>query len=98
MSDDDGDYIGLTDQHEERLRAMVTSAGLSPAYRETIGRAIAELEMLRENRASGLDCYRNAWDALRMIRETVETLGPPGAVRSEEAVLATGWRRGSGGN
>ena len=24
-----------------------------------------------------------------MIRETVETLAPPGAVRSEEAVLAT---------
>lgn len=26
--------------------------------------------------------------ALRMIRETIETLGPPGALPSEEAVLA----------
>jgi hypothetical protein len=55
MDDDDGDYIGLTDQHEETLRAMATSAGLSPAYRETIGRTITELDMLRENLASGLD-------------------------------------------
>jgi hypothetical protein len=62
---------------------------LSPAYRETIGRTITELDMLRENLASGLECYRNAWDSLRMIREAVETLAPPGAVRSEEAVLAT---------
>jgi hypothetical protein len=30
----------------------------------------------------------NAWAALRMIRETVETLGPPGILPSEEAVLA----------
>jgi hypothetical protein len=29
----------------------------------------------------------NAWAALRMIRETVETLGPPGILPSEEAVL-----------
>lgn len=30
-----------------------------------------------------------AGDALRMVREAVETLGPPEAMRSEEAVLAT---------
>jgi len=30
----------------------------------------------------------NSWAALRMIRETVETLGPPGILPSEEAVLA----------
>ena len=30
---------------------------------------------------------QNAWAALRMIRETVETLGPPGILPSEEAVL-----------
>jgi hypothetical protein len=30
----------------------------------------------------------NAWAALRMIREAVETLGPPGIVPSGEAVLA----------
>jgi hypothetical protein len=29
----------------------------------------------------------NTWAALRMIREAVETLGPPGALISEEAVL-----------
>ena len=31
----------------------------------------------------------DAWAALRMIRETIETLGPPGALISEEAVLGT---------
>jgi hypothetical protein len=62
MGDDDGDYIGLTERHEEMLRAMATSHGLSPAYRETIQRAIAELEIVRENRA-----YRSAWEALRGI-------------------------------
>ncbi|MGY0573887.1 hypothetical protein ACTGJ9_024715 [Bradyrhizobium sp. RDM12] len=31
---------------------------------------------------------QNAWAALRMIRETVETLGPPGILISEEEVLA----------
>ena len=35
-----------------------------------------------------LENYRNAWTALRMIREAVETLGPPGIMPSEEAVLA----------
>jgi hypothetical protein len=33
-----------------------------------------------------LDNYRNARQALRMVRETIETLGPPGALPSEEAV------------
>jgi hypothetical protein len=27
-----------------------------------------------------LENYRNAWTALRMIREVVETLGPPGVL------------------
>ena len=35
-----------------------------------------------------LENYRNAWTALRMIREAVETLGPPGVLPPEEAVLA----------
>jgi hypothetical protein len=39
-----------------------------------------ERERLRDN-------YQNAWAALRMIRETIETLGPPGALPSGEAVL-----------
>jgi hypothetical protein len=34
-----------------------------------------------------LENYRNAWQGLRMIREAVETLGPPGALLSEEGVL-----------
>ncbi len=34
-----------------------------------------------------LENYRNAWQALRMVRETIETLGPPGALPSVEAVL-----------
>jgi hypothetical protein len=34
-----------------------------------------------------LENYRNAWQALRMIREAIETLGPPGVLPSEEAVL-----------
>jgi hypothetical protein len=34
-----------------------------------------------------LENYRNAWQGLRMIREAVETLGPPGALLSEDGVL-----------
>jgi hypothetical protein len=34
-----------------------------------------------------LENYRNAWQGLRMIRETIETLGPPGALLSEHGVL-----------
>ena len=34
-----------------------------------------------------LENYRNAWHALRMIREAVERLSPPGTLASEEAVL-----------
>ena len=34
-----------------------------------------------------LENYRDAWQALRMIREAIETLGPPGVLPSEEAVL-----------
>jgi hypothetical protein len=32
--------------------------------------------------------YRNAWAGLRMIREAVETLGPPGVLPSGEAVIS----------
>jgi hypothetical protein len=31
--------------------------------------------------------YRNAWAGLHMIREAVETLGPAGALPSQEAVI-----------
>jgi hypothetical protein len=31
--------------------------------------------------------YQNAFAALRMIRETIETLGPPGALPSRDTVL-----------
>jgi hypothetical protein len=41
----------------------------------------APTEVRNENR-------ENAWAALRLIRETVETLAPPGTLMSEEAVLA----------
>jgi hypothetical protein len=34
-----------------------------------------------------LENYRNAWAALGMIREAVETLGPPGALMSRDGVL-----------
>jgi hypothetical protein len=42
--------------------------------------------------AEGLEDVRretmqNAWHALRMIREAIETLGPPGVLPSQEAVL-----------
>jgi hypothetical protein len=32
---------------------------------------------------------REAWDALRMIRETIETVGPVGALPSDEGVITT---------
>jgi hypothetical protein len=34
-----------------------------------------------------LENYRNAWKGLRMIREAIETLGPPGVLPSQEAVI-----------
>jgi hypothetical protein len=40
-----------------------------------------------EERERWRDNYQNAWAALRMIREAIETLGPPGALPSNEAVL-----------
>ena len=46
MSDDDADYIGLTHEHEEMLRAMASNADLSPIYREAVQRALAEIEIL----------------------------------------------------
>jgi hypothetical protein len=36
-----------------------------------------------------LENYRNAWQALGMIREAIETLGPPGALLSRDGVLRT---------
>jgi hypothetical protein len=36
---------------------------------------------------AALTPYQNAWAAIRMIREAIERLGPPGALISEEAVL-----------
>jgi hypothetical protein len=33
------------------------------------------------------DNYQNAWAALRMICETIEALGPPGALPPREAVV-----------
>jgi hypothetical protein len=59
------------------------------ALREEIEALFAE----ERARDAGLECYRNAWEALRMIREAVETLGPPGALRSEEAVWRDWGRR-----
>jgi hypothetical protein len=44
--------------------------------------------MMPEELDSALENYRNAWQALRMIREAIETLGPPGVLPSEEAVLS----------
>jgi hypothetical protein len=35
-----------------------------------------------------LENYRNAWAGLRLIREAVETLGPPGVLPSGEAVIS----------
>jgi hypothetical protein len=40
-----------------------------------------------EEREPWRDNYQNALAALRMIRETIETLGPAGALPSNEAVL-----------
>jgi hypothetical protein len=34
-----------------------------------------------------LNNYRKAWHALAMIRETIEELGPPGALMSADGVL-----------
>lgn len=40
-----------------------------------------------EERVPFRDNYQNAWTALRMIREAIETLGSPGALASHETVL-----------
>ena len=46
--------------------------------------------MAPEASAAGqpVNTLADGWAALSMIRETIETLGPPGALISEEAVLA----------
>lgn len=44
--------------------------------------------MMTDSDALWRDNLQNAWAALRMIREAVETLGPPGVLISEEQVLA----------
>jgi hypothetical protein len=41
----------------------------------------------REKYENLLNNYRNAWHALAMIRETIEELGPTGAVMSSDGVL-----------
>ena len=41
--------------------------------------------------------YRNAWVGLRMIREAVETLGPPGVLPSDEAVISASRGASDGG-
>jgi hypothetical protein len=41
-----------------------------------------------DSEAQWRDNMQNAWAALRMIRETVETLGSPGILISEEQALA----------
>jgi hypothetical protein len=43
--------------------------------------------MKDEQRDRWRENYQNALTAFRMIRETIETLGPPGALPSNEAVL-----------
>lgn len=43
--------------------------------------------MTEDEREASRENMANARAALRMIRETIETLGPPGALPSEEAVL-----------
>jgi hypothetical protein len=45
--------------------------------------------MNRHTADIGLENLREAWAALRMIREAVEELGPPGCIQSEEWVCAT---------
>ena len=42
----------------------------------------------QEAREPWRENYQNALTALRMTRETIETLGPPGALPSREAVLS----------
>jgi hypothetical protein len=43
--------------------------------------------VLRQSSDPVLETYRNGWQGLHMIREAVETLGPPGVLPSSEAVL-----------
>jgi hypothetical protein len=43
--------------------------------------------MEEQERERWRDNLQNAWAALRMIRETIETLAPPGTLPSGEAVL-----------
>ena len=57
------------------------------------GKSVGEDSDLRaaaaEREKSYTENLKAAGDALRLIREVVETLGPVGTMRSEEAVLAT---------
>lgn len=46
-----------------------------------------EIARLGREREIGRNCYRNAWNALRMIREAVEAHMPSGALPSGEGVI-----------
>jgi hypothetical protein len=54
---------------------------------EVLGRRLRLMAIATDEREPWRDNYQNALAALRMIRETIETLGPPGALPSKEAVL-----------
>ena len=67
----------------ERLR---DAAGRFGDAADLAKAAVQQLEEFTRNREEGLrDNLRNAWTALAMIRETLETLGPVGCVAAEES-------------
>ena len=69
-----------TDANDKARRALEASE----AYLTRQTERVEELERLYE---TARENNRAAWSAIRLIRETIETTGPVGALPSEEAVL-----------
>ena len=61
MDDNDDDYIGLTEQHRERLREMATSASLSPRTGRRSGGRSPSWIVLKKERVARTSSSVRPW-------------------------------------
>lgn len=69
------------------LRKLAAGGIMSRQLRDLYRDAADIIERQAANHARLGDNYENAWAALRLVREAIETLGPVGALCSEEGTL-----------
>lgn len=80
-SDGKPDIIGIEEAAAELLRAQPQAVRETDAYRDTVMKVSAARE---KGYAAARANLQEAWAAMALIRETVETLGPIGAVPAAE--------------